>query len=96
MVKYLSDHDAYQSFLVGGHLASRSNKGDAKSRTDDARDSVGGNEAHTTCEYCSSFSTGTAQRLTSGQQSRKCETKPRIAAVVGKVSAHQEIKFEYC
>ena len=47
MVKYLSDYDAYQSFLVGGHLAS--NKGDAKSRTNDARESVGGNEVNTTC-----------------------------------------------
>ena len=89
MVKYLSDHDAYQSFLVDGHLASRSNTGDARSKTDDARNSVGGNKAHTTSEYPSSFSGGTvrvrAQRLIATSKAENVRRKPGIAAIVGEV-----------
>ena len=73
MVKYLQEQDAYQSFLVGGYLASRSNIGEAGSKTD----SVGGDKAYTTSEYFPSLGSDTVQGLIECQKSRKSEREGR-------------------
>lgn len=56
MVKYLREQDAYKAFLVGGHVVSRSNVGEAGSKTQGVWNKSGGDTAHSTSQYYSSFS----------------------------------------
>lgn len=73
MVKYLEEQDAYKSFLVGGHLASRNNIGEAGFKTERAGDTMHGEKVHAPSEYISSFSSDAVQRLIPCQKSRKSE-----------------------
>ena len=53
MVIYLKEHDAYQSFLVKGHLASRSDIGKDGLKTDRAQGGAEDNESHIMSVYFS-------------------------------------------
>ena len=63
MVTYLKEHDAYKSFLVGGHLASRNDNREAESKTDHARDSVDDEKSLSMSGYLSASISDTVQTL---------------------------------
>lgn len=46
MVTYLKEHDAYQFFLLKGHLANRNDIGEDELKTDRAQGSVEDDESH--------------------------------------------------
>lgn len=90
MVKYLEEHDAYKSFLVGGHLASRKDIEEAGSETERRWDGVGGDEVHVTSEYISSFGRDTVlvQRLIACQKSQKSRMETPFAVTIGEWNRH--------
>ena len=78
MDEYLKEQDAYESFLVTGHSASRSNVGEAGLWTDPALISMGGDKAHTTGECFARVSSYTVQILNVCQESPKSDVVIRM------------------
>lgn len=87
MVSYLKEQDAYKSFLVSGHLASRSDVGEAEVKTQRIRDGFGGDTAHSTGWSFSSLGSYTVQRLIAGQKSQKSDMEGRVRGTVCTLAA---------
>ena len=82
MVTYLKELDAYQSFLVKGHLASRSDIGEDGLKTDRAQGSAEDDESHNISVYFSFSSNDRVERLIAPQKNRNCKTKTQSAATI--------------
>ena len=82
MVTYLKEHDAYQFFLVKGHLANRNDIGEDELKTDRAQGSVEDDESHIIGVYFFCFGNDIVERLIAPQKSRNCKTKIRSAATI--------------
>ena len=82
MVTYLKEHDVYKSFLVGGHLVSRSNTGGAGLKKDRVQGSADDDKSHSISKFSSYSGSDPVQRLIACQNGRKCKTKSRIATAI--------------